>query len=80
MVSKQCLLYSKGFQCRVSFYTLKNSVMCRRVQCEQCMKPTWAGCGMHIEQALAGVKPEDRCKCPRGGNRRLEEPEFVVHN
>uniref|UniRef100_A0A061R4Q0 Uncharacterized protein n=1 Tax=Tetraselmis sp. GSL018 TaxID=582737 RepID=A0A061R4Q0_9CHLO len=54
--------------------------MCRRVQCQQCMKPTWAGCGMHIEQALSGVKPEDRCKCPRGGNRRLEETEFVVHN
>ena len=28
-----------------------------------------AGCGMHIEQALAGVKPEDRCKCPKGGKK-----------
>ena len=37
--------------------------MCQRVTCSQCGKPTWAGCGMHIEQALAGVKPEDRCKC-----------------
>jgi hypothetical protein len=26
---------------------------------------SWAGCGLHIEQALAGVKEEDRCKCPR---------------
>jgi hypothetical protein len=25
-----------------------------------------AGCGMHIETALAGVKEEDRCKCERG--------------
>ncbi|CAL6339118.1 predicted protein [Bathycoccus prasinos] len=40
--------------------------MCRRVQCSKCDKPTWAGCGMHIETALAGVKEEDRCKCERG--------------
>lgn len=40
--------------------------MCRRVQCDKCDKPTWAGCGMHIETALAGVKIEDRCKCEKG--------------
>lgn len=39
--------------------------MCRRVDCGTCHKPTWAGCGQHIESALAGVKPEDRCHCPR---------------
>jgi hypothetical protein len=37
--------------------------MCRRVQCEKCGKPTYAGCGMHIEQVLAGVPTEDRCHC-----------------
>jgi hypothetical protein len=37
--------------------------MCRRVQCETCSKPTYAGCGMHIEQVLAGVPPEERCHC-----------------
>lgn len=29
--------------------------MCRKVTCKLCGKPTWAGCGKHIEQALAGV-------------------------
>lgn len=28
---------------------------------------TWAGCGQHIETALAGVPVADRCSCPRGG-------------
>jgi hypothetical protein len=37
--------------------------MCRRVQCDQCGKPTYAGCGMHIEQVLAGVPVEERCHC-----------------
>jgi hypothetical protein len=37
--------------------------MCRRVQCEKCEKPTYAGCGMHIEQVLAGVPAQDRCHC-----------------
>jgi hypothetical protein len=37
--------------------------MCRRVQCETCGKPTYAGCGMHIEQVLADVPPQERCHC-----------------
>jgi hypothetical protein len=39
--------------------------MCHRVQCKHCGKPTWAGCGRHIEQALAGVPVSERCTCPR---------------
>ncbi|MFO0594012.1 MAG: hypothetical protein U0228_01875 [Myxococcaceae bacterium] len=37
--------------------------MCSRVQCPTCHKPTWAGCGRHIEQALAGVPHDQRCSC-----------------
>jgi hypothetical protein len=37
--------------------------MCRRVQCETCGKPTFAGCGMHIEQVLADVPAAERCRC-----------------
>jgi hypothetical protein len=39
--------------------------MCHQVRCPQCQKPTWAGCGAHVEQALRGVPPEKRCQCPR---------------
>lgn len=35
--------------------------MCRQVTCKKCGKPTWAGCGNHIEQALAGVPKSKRC-------------------
>lgn len=37
--------------------------MCRRVSCRRCGKPTWAGCGRHVEAALAGVPKEERCRC-----------------
>jgi hypothetical protein len=37
--------------------------MCRRVDCKQCGKPTYAGCGAHVEQVLAGVAPDERCRC-----------------
>jgi hypothetical protein len=33
--------------------------------CKTCKKITWAGCGQHIEQALAGVPKENRCMCNR---------------
>lgn len=38
--------------------------MCQRVQCAKCGKPTWAGCGQHIEEALRGVPVDQRCQCP----------------
>jgi len=36
--------------------------MCRRVTCSTCGKPTWSGCGQHVDQALAGVAKQDRCQ------------------
>lgn len=36
--------------------------MCRAVTCRTCGKTTWAGCGQHVETALAGVPPADRCR------------------
>ena len=35
--------------------------MCRAVVCRTCGKTTWAGCGMHVEQVLAGVPGSQRC-------------------
>jgi hypothetical protein len=39
--------------------------MCSRVTCETCGKPTWTGCGLHIDEALDGVATADRCSCER---------------
>jgi len=36
--------------------------MCSRVTCSKCQKPTWSGCGEHVEQALADVALKDRCQ------------------
>lgn len=37
--------------------------MCRAVTCRTCNKPTWAGCGAHVEQVLGHVAKADRCTC-----------------
>ena len=36
--------------------------MCRAVRCRKCGKTTWAGCGQHVSQVMAGVPSADRCK------------------
>jgi hypothetical protein len=46
--------------------------MCQRVNCERCGKPTWTGCGKHVEEALAGVPNDQRCQCPK------QEPRSVI--
>ena len=35
--------------------------MCRPVSCKVCGKATWAGCGQHVDQVMAGVPRADRC-------------------
>lgn len=37
--------------------------MCRRVHCRECGRPTFAGCGQHIEQVLGDVPALERCRC-----------------
>lgn len=36
--------------------------MCSRITCRTCGKPTWSGCGQHVESALAGVPKSQRCQ------------------
>ncbi|MFM9014853.1 MAG: hypothetical protein ACKOPV_00025 [Candidatus Nanopelagicus sp.] len=31
------------------------------MNCKKCGKPTWSGCGNHIEEALQGVPTSQRC-------------------
>jgi hypothetical protein len=35
--------------------------MCRAVTCKKCGKTTWAGCGQHVRQVMAGVPAAERC-------------------
>jgi hypothetical protein len=37
--------------------------MCRRVECARCARPTYAGCGAHVERVLGDVSPDQRCRC-----------------
>jgi len=44
--------------------------MCRRVSCASCGKPTFAGCGAHVEQVLRDVPAAERCKCHEAGAKK----------
>ncbi|MDV8002767.1 hypothetical protein [Rhodococcus sp. IEGM 1408] len=35
--------------------------MCRPATCKTCGKTTWAGCGNHVDQVMAGVPRIERC-------------------
>jgi hypothetical protein len=37
--------------------------MCQRVKCPSCGKPSFVGCGRHVEQVLGDVPPAERCHC-----------------
>ena len=39
--------------------------MCQRVQCAECGKASWVGCGQHVDQVMKGVPPDQQCSCPR---------------
>ena len=49
--------------------------MCAEVTCKQCGRPSWKGCGQHVEQVLGHVAREDRCQCHRSHGD--EEPTLV---
>lgn len=35
--------------------------MCRSATCRTCGKTTWAGCGQHVDQVMAGVPRAAQC-------------------
>lgn len=43
--------------------------MCRRVVCETCQKPTYSGCGRHVEEVLIAVPRDARCGCRESVSR-----------
>lgn len=53
---------SKSFLMVENQFTSRRVKMCSLVKCKTCKKPTWSGCGEHIEEALAGIAVGDRCQ------------------
>ncbi len=37
--------------------------MCRAITCNRCGRPSWAGCGAHVEQVLRHIPHDKRCRC-----------------
>jgi hypothetical protein len=48
--------------------------MCRRIDCPKCGRPTFAGCGMHVEQVLGDVPPAERCRCRDSSGKSATGP------
>lgn len=44
--------------------------MCQRIVCPTCGKPSYQGCGEHVEQILADVPVAQRCSCSTSGAAR----------
>ena len=36
--------------------------MCQAVTCPECGKPSWVGCGAHVEEVLGDVPVDERCQ------------------
>jgi hypothetical protein len=51
--------------------------MCRRTTCSSCGKPSWAGCGAHVEQVLGDVPAAQRCNCGGGGGGAKPAPRWL---
>lgn len=45
--------------------------MCQRITCRQCGKPSFAGCGRHVESVLGDVPAAKRCP---GHAKEVEKP------
>ncbi len=45
--------------------------MCRSTTCRTCGKKSWAGCGQHVEQVMAGVPTAQRCP----GHPKTQSPQ-----
>ena len=52
--------------------------MCQRVTCPKCSKPSFTGCGRHVESVLADVPPADRCQCPSAAGAQEASPSDAV--
>jgi len=37
--------------------------MCYPVQCPDCGKTGWAGCGQHVDTVTGSVPASERCRC-----------------
>ncbi|MGX1804130.1 hypothetical protein ACWIGI_00320 [Nocardia sp. NPDC055321] len=40
--------------------------MCQRIVCQGCGKPSFQGCGEHVEEVLGDVPTAQRCACNPG--------------
>jgi hypothetical protein len=41
----------------------EETTMCSPAMCRSCGKVTWAGCGRHADQVMAGVPESRQCTC-----------------
>jgi hypothetical protein len=52
--------------------------MCQRIQCPVCQKPTFVGCGRHVEQVLGDVPQAERCRCREADHAKGTKKRSVI--
>lgn len=51
--------------------------MCSPATCRACGRTTWSGCGQHIDQVKARVKPSDWCTCTDEQKAAAKKPSLL---
>ena len=57
----------------------KRMIMCHQTTCRACKKATWAGCGQHQQQVMAGIPKDERCKCTDAEKAAAKGSGFFAH-
>ena len=53
--------------------------MCSPARCARCGKTTWRGCGQHIDEVMAEIRPDQRCRCDNPEPMSLLRQLFARH-
>lgn len=48
--------------------------MCVQVNCPDCHRPDWRGCGAHVELVLGHVPKDQRCRCREADRPQAAPP------
>ncbi len=68
-----CAAQALRASARVALMQSPAARMCVQVQCSACERPTWSGCGLHVDVALAAVPVGDRCTCRPCTQKQMDE-------
>ncbi len=52
--------------------------MCSPATCPACGKPTWKGCGQHVDQVMRAVPKAQQCRCTAEQKAAARPPSLLA--